>query len=231
MSKRPFRPYAAVVSLVVIASTTACATLREETQAEEGAAIGAAAGGIVGAVIGANNGSTAKGAILGAVIGGAAGAAIGSQMDEQAQDLASQLEGATVERVGEGIQVTFASGLLFGFDSDRLQPAAAENLANLAHSLMDFDDTEVLIIGHTDARGSDAYNQGLSERRANAAAAHLVQNGITARRVDVMGLGESEPVADNETEYGRQENRRVEVAIFASEARRRALMGRRDGSL
>lgn len=227
MQYRISRPVSAALSVALLFSTAACASLRKETQAEEGAAIGAATGAVIGGIIGSNNGSTAKGAILGAVIGGAAGAAIGSQMDEQADDLATQLEGATVERVGEGIQVTFASGLLFGFDSDRLQPAAQANLADLAASLMDYDDTEILIIGHTDARGSDAYNQGLSERRADAAAAHLIQNGISARRVDVMGLGESEPVADNASEAGRQENRRVEVAIFASESRRRALMGSR----
>ncbi|NNF27548.1 MAG: OmpA family protein [Gemmatimonadetes bacterium] len=227
MQYRISRPVGAVLSVALLFSTAACASLRKETQAEEGAAIGAATGAVIGGIIGNNNGSTAKGAILGAVIGGAAGAAIGSQMDEQADDLASQLEGATVERVGEGIQVTFDSGLLFGFDSDRLQPTARANLADLAESLMDFDDTEILIIGHTDASGSDSYNQGLSERRADAAAAHLIQNGISARRVDVMGLGEAEPVADNSSEWGRQENRRVEVAIFASEYRRRALMGSR----
>ena len=227
MQYRISRPAAAALSVALLFTTTACASLRKETQAEEGAAIGAATGAVIGGIIGSNNGSTAKGAILGAVIGGAAGAAIGSQMDEQAEDLASQLEGATVERVGEGIQVTFASGLLFGFDSDRLQPAAQANLADLAESLLDYDDTEILIIGHTDASGSDSYNQTLSERRADAAAAHLIQNGISARRVDVMGLGEGEPVADNGSEAGRQENRRVEVAIFASEARRRSLMGSR----
>ena len=227
MLYRISRPTAAALSVALLFSTAACASLRKETQAEEGAAIGAATGAVIGGIIGSNNGSTAKGAILGAVIGGAAGAAIGSQMDEQAEDLASQLEGATVERVGEGIQVTFDSGLLFGFDSDRLQPAAQTNLADLAESLMDYDDTEILVIGHTDARGSDSYNQGLSERRADAAAAHLIQNGLSARRVDVMGLGETEPVADNASETGRQENRRVEVAIFASESRRRALMGSR----
>ena len=216
---------AALLSAAVLFSTSACASLRKETQAEEGAAIGAATGAVIGGIIGSNNGSTAKGAILGAVIGGAAGAAIGSQMDEQAEDLASQLEGATVERVGEGIQVTFASGLLFGFDSDQLQPAARANLADLAASLVDYDDTEILIIGHTDSSGSDSYNQTLSQRRADAAAAHLIQNGISARRVDIMGLGESEPVADNASEVGRRENRRVEVAIFASESRRRTLMG------
>ena len=225
MLRRTSRPTAAVLSVAILLATSACASLRKETQAEEGAAIGAATGAVIGGIIGSNNGSTAKGVILGAVIGGAAGAAIGSQMDEQAQDLASQLPNATIERVGEGIQVTFDSGLLFGFDSDRVQATAARNLADLAASLQDYDDTEVLIIGHTDSSGSADYNQGLSERRADAAAAHLIQNGISARRVEIMGLGESEPLASNDNEAGRQENRRVEVAIFASEDRRRALMG------
>ncbi|MCA9737758.1 MAG: OmpA family protein [Gemmatimonadota bacterium] len=217
--------------LVFLASTAAsCASLREETQAEEGAAVGAATGAVVGAVIGSRSGSTAKGAILGAVVGGTAGAIIGSRMDEQADDLEDELEGATVERVGEGIQVTFESGILFGFDSDRLLADAETNLTELASSLEEYPGTNLLIVGHTDATGSDRYNQGLSERRAQAAARFLSARGVDADRIEQRGLGETEPVASNETEDGRALNRRVEVAIFASDslqaaARRRAGSG------
>ncbi|MEZ4415580.1 MAG: OmpA family protein [Gemmatimonadota bacterium] len=212
---------------LVVGALSSCASLRKETQAEEGAAVGATTGAVVGAVIGSRSGSTAKGAILGAVIGGTAGAIIGSQMDEQADGLEDDLEDATVERVGEGIQVTFDSGILFGFDSDRLLPDAQTNLTNLAESLRDYPGTNVLVVGHTDATGSDSYNQGLSERRAGAAARFLMDRGVDADRIDRQGLGETEPVASNETEEGRALNRRVEVAIFAGDslqnaARRRA---------
>lgn len=196
---------------------------------EKGAAGGAAAGGVLGGVIGSNSGSTAKGAILGAVIGGAAGAVIGSRMDKQAEELEEELEGATVERVGEGIQITFDSGILFDFDSDRLRSASRENLTELATTLDKYPGSEVLVVGHTDSSGNEDYNEGLSRRRAEAAAAHLVQQGIARDRIQAEGLGEKEPVASNSTESGRQANRRVEVAIFASEELREE-MQRRHGT-
>lgn len=227
-----YRTFAGRTTILVFLATTAasCASLREETQAEEGAAVGAATGAVVGAVIGSRSGSTAKGAILGAVVGGTAGAIIGSRMDEQADDLEDELEGATVERVGEGIQVTFESGILFGFDSDRLLADAEANLTELASSLEEYPGTNLLIVGHTDATGSDSYNQALSERRAQAAARFLSARGVDGDRIEQRGLGETEPVASNETEDGRALNRRVEVAIFASDslqaaARRRAGSG------
>ncbi|MDH5588760.1 MAG: OmpA family protein [Gemmatimonadota bacterium] len=217
----------AMLTLATSLHLAGCATLMPEgeTQAEEGAVIGAASGAVIGGIIGNRSGSTAKGAILGAVVGGAAGALIGSRMDEQADDLESRLENAKVERVGEGIQVTFDSGLLFGFDSSDLLPASRDNLARLAASLQDYPDTDVVIIGHTDSRGTDSYNQSLSERRAQVAANHLVASGLSGARVRPLGLGETEPVASNETDAGRQENRRVEVAIFASEEYRKRMTG------
>jgi outer membrane protein OmpA-like peptidoglycan-associated protein len=130
-----------------------------------------------------------------------------------------------VERVGEGIQVTFDSGILFDFDSYALRPEAREHLTNLAASLADYPDTEVLIVGHTDSSGADEYNQTLSENRANAAGAHLMREGVTPDRVKMMGLGETEPIATNDTEDGMQQNRRVEVAIFASEEYRNKVGG------
>ncbi len=184
----------------------------------KGAAVGAAIGGAAGAVIGNETGSTTRGVLIGAAVGGAAGAIIGSQMDDTAEKLDKSLEGATVERVGEGILVTFDSGLLFDFDSAELQPVAQTQLTDLADALVEVDKTDALIVGHTDSQGSEAYNQGLSERRAQAAADHLVRHGIGADRIIVEGRGEMEPLSSNETETGRQENRRVEVAIYASEA-------------
>jgi len=208
----------AAVAMLMVLGLGACASLsRTEKGAIGGAAVGAAVGGIL-----ADN--TAKGAILGAVVGGAAGAAIGRVMDKQAEDLQDKLPNATVERVGEGIQVTFASGILFDVDSDRLRPEAQSNLRELVVSLKDYEGTNVLVVGHTDSTGSDAYNQGLSERRAAAARTFLLGAGLSSGRVEAAGRGESEPVDDNATDAGRQANRRVEVAIFASEEMRQRML-------
>ncbi len=192
------------------------------TNAQTGAVIGAGGGAVVGGVIGKVAGSTSKGAIIGAVVGGAAGAIIGARMDKQAKELGQNIPGATVERVGEGIQVTFASGLLFGFDSDVPRSEAKTNLRELALSLEKYPDSNLLILGHTDQLGSEAYNQGLSERRASAVASYMVLQGVNSSRMGTRGLGETEPVATNETEAGRQANRRVEVSIFASPEARAA---------
>jgi outer membrane protein OmpA-like peptidoglycan-associated protein len=220
MFKRTF----SVTTIVLTLALPGCATWEKMTGTEKGAAGGAAAGAVVGGVIGKKAGSTAKGAILGAVVGGAAGAAIGHRMDEQAEDLQDKLPNARIERVGEGIQVTFESGILFDVDSDALRAAARSNLQSLATSLKDYDGTDVLVVGHTDATGSDAYNQSLSERRAESARSYLMGAGLEAGRVSALGRGETEPVDTNESVSGRQENRRVEVAIFASEEMRNKML-------
>jgi outer membrane protein OmpA-like peptidoglycan-associated protein len=198
------------------------------TKSQTGAVVGAAGGAVVGGAIGKAAGSTAKGAIIGAVVGGAAGAIIGAEMDKQAKELEQNIKGAKVERVGEGIQVTFESGLLFDFDSDVVRPEAQTNLRELALSLDKYPGSDLLIAGHTDAVGSDAYNQRLSERRSASAANYLVSQGVARSRLATRGLGETEPVATNDTEAGRRQNRRVEVAIYASEAYR-AEVARRAG--
>ena len=194
------------------------------TKTQTGAVVGAAGGAAIGGAIGAATGSTAKGAIIGAVVGGAAGAVIGSQMDKQAKELEQNIKGAKVERVGEGIQVTFASGLLYDFDSDVVRPDAMTNLRELAISLEKYPGSSLLIVGHTDQLGGMAYNQSLSERRATAAATYLITQDVSGARIATRGVGEAEPLAMNETEAGRQANRRVEVAIFASDATRAAAM-------
>jgi outer membrane protein OmpA-like peptidoglycan-associated protein len=200
----------------------ACASWSNKAK---GGAIGAGAGAAVGAVIGKQIGSTAKGAIVGAAVGGAAGAVIGHQMDQQAKELDDGLEGATVQRVGEGIVVTFDTGLLFDFDRADLRAESRSNLRELADNLREHERTDVLIVGHTDGTGSDSYNQQLSERRANSAARYIEQLGVQASRVSTRGMGESDPVATNETAEGRQLNRRVEVVIFANDEWRQEAAG------
>lgn len=190
------------------------------SQKERGAVIGATAGAAVGGVIGNQTGSTARGAIIGAVVGGAAGAVIGHQMDQQAKELEQNIPGATIARVGEGIAVTFSSGILYPYNSTDILSAGKANLDQLATSLQKYPDSDVLIVGHADSDGSDAYNLDLSQRRAAAASAYLQARGIPTSRVHATGKGESEPIASNDTETGKQQNRRVEVAIYASEAYR-----------
>lgn len=192
------------------------------TKAQTGAVIGAGGGAVVGGAIGKATGSTARGAIIGAVVGGAAGALIGAKMDRQAKELEQNIKGATIERVGEGIQVTFDSGLLYDFDSDVVKADARTNLRELALSLDKYADSDLQIIGHTDSQGADSYNQALSERRARSAANYLTSQGVASSRIQTRGLGEGEPVATNDTDAGRQKNRRVEVAIYASAAARAA---------
>ena len=205
-----------VLALLAAAGTIGISACASMNQKERGAVIGAGAGAAIGGVIGNQTGSTARGAIIGAVVGGAAGAIIGHQMDQQAKEIDQSIPGAKVERVGEGIQVTFESGLLFDFDSDVIKPTAASNLQELARSLNKFGNSNILIVGHTDSQGDDAYNMALSQRRANSASAYLQSQGVPSSRVSTSGRGEAEPVASNDTDAGRAQNRRVEIAIYAS---------------
>lgn len=190
---------------------------------EKGATVGAGAGAAGGAVIGNATGSTAKGAVIGAILGGTAGAIIGQRMDTKAEELDEELEDATVKRVGEGIVVTFDSGLLFDFDSSALKEEARQNLREFASSMNEFEETNILIVGHTDAKGADEYNVSLSERRAQSAADFMTQQGTSSARIQTSGQGESEPIATNETAEGRTLNRRVEVAVYASEEYRETI--------
>jgi outer membrane protein OmpA-like peptidoglycan-associated protein len=200
---------------LILASCNSSRTLK-------GGAIGAGAGGALGGLIGSKSDNTAKGAILGAVIGGTAGALVGKYMDKQAEELERDLEGATVERIGEGIKITFDSGILFGFDSSSLTATSTQNINELAETLKKYEDTEILIEGHTDDRGAEEYNQRLSERRAKSVGDLLAGTGVAGGRITQVGYGEMQPIADNSTDDGRSENRRVEVAIFANDKLKRA---------
>lgn len=207
---------ATVAALPVLSA--ACASVQQTSDKQRGGAIGATAGAVAGGLIGRANGSTARGAIIGAVLGGTAGAVIGHQMDQRAKELQQAIPGARVERVGEGIVVTFASGLLYTFNSADVTPAAQTNLQQLAANYTKYGDTELLIVGHTDSVGTAEYNAALSQRRADAAAAYLAGQGVPRARIRTAGKGEAEPVAANDTETGRSQNRRVEVAIYAGDA-------------
>jgi len=204
----------ALIAALALIVVPAC---KSASKAEKGAVIGASTGGAAGALLGKEKGKTALGFIIGAAVGGAAGTLIGNYMDKQAEELEDSLEGAEVERVGEGILITFDSGLLFDFDSDALRAETRENLQELANTLDDYDETNVLIEGHTDSKGSEDYNESLSRQRARSVANYLGIQGIDADRFLIKGYGEEQPVATNETERGRQLNRRVEVAIVANE--------------
>mgnify|MGYP001229787701 FL=1 len=186
-------------------------------RATKGAAIGTAAGGAMGAVIGRAAGNTAMGAVIGAAVGGTTGAIIGNKMDKQAEEIKNTVPDAKVERVGEGIVVEFSSNILFGFDQSSLSNDAKVNLDKLVTVLNHYPDTDIEIQGHTDSRGSESYNQTLSEKRASEVNSYLLQKGIAGTRMKIKGFGETLPKYDNDTEEGRAQNRRVEFLITANE--------------
>jgi outer membrane protein OmpA-like peptidoglycan-associated protein len=207
-----------VILCVSIFLLTGCGA----SNALKGGAIGAGAGGAVGAVIGHQFGNTALGAIIGAAIGGTAGGLIGRHMDKQAEEMRNDLKGAKVERVGEGIKITFNSGILFDVNKFDLQPAAKTNIENLVKVLQKYPDSNILVEGDTDSTGSYDLNQMLSERRAQAVSDYQKSLGIAPARLQTIGLGKTNPVASNKTEEGRRQNRRVEIAIFANDKLKKA---------
>lgn len=210
------------VTILVAALATGMIGCASMSRRDTGVLIGAGTGAVLGGAIGSGSDNTALGAILGAAIGGAAGGFIGNYMDDQAEEMERDLEGAHIERVGEGIKVTFDSGILFDVDKSDLRPAAKENLVQLATILNKYEDTNILLEGHTDSDGADEYNMALSERRARSVAAFLAQQQVMSGRVTITWYGESQPVADNYTAEGKQTNRRVEVAIMANDDLKRA---------
>ena len=199
--------------LIALLILTGC----KASKSTKGAGIGAGGGAIIGGLIGRQSGNTAVGAIIGAGVGGATGALIGQRMDKQAAELKKDLDGATVERVGEGIKITFDSGLMFDFDSYTLTSGTKENLNDLAKTLTKYDDTDILIEGHTDKTGSDEYNMKLSEQRSKAVENYLATQRVAAGRITTKGYGETQAISEND-----QSNRRVEVAIYANKKMKRA---------
>jgi outer membrane protein OmpA-like peptidoglycan-associated protein len=155
--------------------------------------------------------------LIGAAVGGAAGALIGNYMDEQAEEIQKDIEGAKVERIGEGIKITFDSGILFAVNSSTLTAEAKTSVQKLSKILMKYDDTNILIEGHTDATGGTDLNQQLSERRSASVANYAKTLGVAGSRFSTVGYGEEQPVADNSSTEGRKLNRRVEIAIFAND--------------
>lgn len=200
---------------------SSCEAIQNSNNEQRGTSIGVAAGAVIGGILGNNIGhgkNSALGAVLGGIIGGVAGNAIGKKMDNQAKQIKEALPGAEVERVNEGIKITFHESVVnFGFDSSNLTPSSEENLAKLAKVLKEQPNTNISIYGHTDSKGSDDYNLKLSERRANSVVNYLNSLGISLSRMTPKGMGETEPIATNDTPEGRAKNRRVEFAITANE--------------
>jgi outer membrane protein OmpA-like peptidoglycan-associated protein len=205
----------AVVTLIIVISVFIYGCGASNTV--KGGVIGGVSGGIVGGVIGDQFDNTVLGVIIGAAVGGTAGVLIGNYMDKQADEMARDIEGAKIERVGEGIKITFDSGILFAVNSSTLEPSAKNNIGKLSVILNKYSDTNILVTGHTDYDGTEQYNQTLSEGRAKSVSNYAMSRGINYNRLSVIGLGEGEPVASNETAEGKRLNRRVEIAIFANE--------------
>ncbi len=219
MQTRGVRPLLAVLAVAVAA--TGCTTLdpytREEqtSAATKGALIGAAAGAVVGLISGDDAVERRQRALIGAGVGALAGGSIGYYMDRQEAQLRAELEGTgvSVTRIGDNITLNMPGNVTFATDSSDLSPAFFNVLNSVGKVLDEYDQTVVEVAGHTDSTGTDAYNQGLSERRASSVASYLMSRGVMSQRMITIGMGESRPVADNGTATGRQANRRVEITM------------------
>ncbi|ODS89433.1 MAG: hypothetical protein ABS44_04200 [Chryseobacterium sp. SCN 40-13] len=215
------KTYIAASFLSAALVLTSCEAVRNSNNQQRGTVIGTAAGAVIGGVLGNNigkGGNAPAGAVLGGIVGGVAGNVIGRNMDKQAKEIKETLPGAEVERVNEGIKITLPESMVnFGFDSSNLTASAKTNLDKLATVLKNNPDTNINVYGHTDSKGSESYNQGLSERRAAAVKSYLVSKGVASSRMFTMGMGETDPRSSNATEAGRAQNRRVEFAITANE--------------
>ncbi|MBK6266370.1 OmpA family protein [Marivirga sp. S37H4] len=203
-----------IILLLMGIMFSSCSTMNKT---QKGAVVGTAGGGAMGAIIGKASGNTAMGAIIGAAVGGTTGAIIGNKMDKQAEEIKRTVPDANVQRVGEGIIVEFSSNVLFGFDQSALTSSSRASLDKLVIVLNEYSDTNIEVQGHTDSRGSTAYNKDLSVKRASAVVNYLTTKGISGRRVSINGFGESVPKYDNNTKSGRDQNRRVEFLITANE--------------
>lgn len=204
-----------IMMLGAVLILSGCASMNKT---QKGAVVGTATGAAMGAVIGETaGGNAAMGAIIGAAVGGAAGAIIGHEMDKQAEEIKNTVPDAKVERVGEGIVVEFSSQVLFAFDKSDLSADAQASLDKLVIVLNNYPDTDIELQGHTDSKGTEAYNQTLSEKRATSVSGYLVGKGINSSRLTIKGFGETVPKYTNDTDEGRALNRRVEFLITANE--------------
>lgn len=207
-----------LTSAVIAFGSSSCSTFKKLNKEQRGAIIGVGAGGALGAVIGSKSKNPAVYAIIGSAVGGVAGTFIGRYMDKQAEKLKKDLDVlADVERVGEGIKITMKSGVLFDFNSSKINPKVNENLTKFSETLKQYPDTEILVAGHTDNIGTGEYNMKLSQQRAEAVALVLKANSVSRSRLTVLGYGEKDPVAENVSDSGREQNRRVEFAIVAND--------------
>ena len=202
----------------LLASTSACTTdpvtgERKISKAAIGAALGAGVGFLGGDIIGGKGDRTEK--IVGAGIGAIAGGAIGSYMDKQEKELREKTRGTGVEvvRQGDELQLNMPAGITFAFNSSAVQPQFQGTLNQVAQTLAQYNQTYIDVMGHTDSVGSDAYNQTLSEQRAASVANYLANQGVNRARIATRGYGESQPVASNDDEVGRAQNRRVNIRV------------------
>ncbi|WP_062058388.1 OmpA family protein [Aquimarina longa] len=210
-----------IVAVIAITFLISCDAVNNANNTQKGAVIGTATGAVLGGIIGNNvkGKNSALGAVIGGVVGGVAGGVIGKQMDKQAQKIESEIPGAEVTRVGEGIDVVFDenSGVYFDTNKSNINSKSKTNLNKLARIFKEYPDTNIIVEGHTDSSGNDAYNMTLSQKRANAVSAYLVSQGISKNRLTIYAHGETLPKYDNATPEGRAKNRRVELGIVANE--------------
>ena len=209
-------------TIVLTLSLTNCKSVQNANNKQKGAVIGATGGAILGAILGNNigkGGNGELGAVIGGVVGGGAGVLIGNKMDKQAQKIEEEIPGAQVERVDDGIVVTFdeSSGVYFDTNKFNINSASQTTLAKLINVFKEYPDTNILVVGHTDSQGAEDYNLTLSKNRANAVTNYLKQNGISNTRLTTNWFGESQPMHDNSTADGRAKNRRVNVAILPND--------------
>ena len=211
---------ATLLTLLLVATTGFAQTTDDHAKTKKGAVIGGVAGAIVGAAIDNNAGhhSAKRGAVIGGVAGTAAGAIIGAMMDKQEREL-RQIQGVNVTRTApDELKVTVRNEVLFDFNSAGLRQASRDSLREMADVFQKYPSTTISVQGHTDSIGSAAYNQRLSERRAQAVANYLENLGVRSSRLETIGYGKSQPRATNSTAEGRQLNRRVEIKIRANQA-------------
>lgn len=210
-----------ILSLSLTLVLNSCKAIKNSNNTQKGAALGAVGGAILGGVLGNNlgkGGKGAMGAVIGGAVGGIAGGVIGNKMDKQAREIETAIPGADVVRVGEGIQLVLGENSVnFDFNKATLTSLAKQNLDKLVTVFKDYPDTDITIFGYTDSKGADDYNLSLSQQRATSVKNYLTQKGLVSSRFTIKGMGEVEPIADNETEEGRSKNRRVEFAIVANE--------------